>query len=73
MKITALDSFATAELGMVHAGTEINVSAISEARLTEWAKRGFIPKTKKEPAPLNKAEMVPLNKSEPVKQSRKGN
>lgn len=63
MKIKALDSFDTTELGMVHAGQEFDAGEISHARLGEWADRGFIPKTKKEEAPLNKAEPAPENKT----------
>lgn len=68
MKIKALDSFASAETGMVHAGEEFDASEISEARLTEWADRGFIPRQKKEPAaPKNKAEPAPDNKGDAKK------
>ena len=63
MKVKALDSFATAETGMVHAGDEIDTSRISQDRLDEWARRGFIPATKMDAAPLNKAEPAPANKA----------
>jgi hypothetical protein len=66
MKVKALDSFATAETGMIHAGDDIDTTLVSQDRLDEWARRGFIPKTKKEPAPLNKAEHPPLNKTDPL-------
>lgn len=66
MKIKALDSFASAETGMVHAGEEFDASEISEARLEEWADRGFIPRQKKQAPPGNKAEPAPANKSEPA-------
>lgn len=66
MKIKAIDSFASRETGMVHAGAEFDATDISQSRLDEWAARGFIPKSKKDPAPLNKAETPPLNKSDPL-------
>lgn len=76
MKITALDSFASAETGMVHAGQEIDASQYSQDRLDYWAERGFIAKVKMADAPLNKAEAPPSNKSDPAplsaKTARKG-
>lgn len=71
MKVKALDSFATGETGMVHAGQEIDTTNISQDRLDAWAERGFIPKVKKEQAPLNKAEPAPANKAA-TKPARKG-
>jgi hypothetical protein len=65
VKITALDSFACSELGMVHAGEEFDATKISAARLAEWEKRGFIPRRKKALAPRNKAERAaPSNKAD---------
>jgi hypothetical protein len=72
MKVKAIDSFATAETGMVHAGEDIDTTRISQDRLDEWARRGFIPETKKEPAPLNKAEPAPLNKTHPLDHDQNG-
>lgn len=44
MKIKALDSFSASEVGMVHAGEEVDVTDVSEIRLAEWRAKGFIPK-----------------------------
>ncbi|UJW87968.1 hypothetical protein [Devosia sp. SL43] len=73
MKVKALDSFATGETGMVHAGQEIDTTDISQDRLDAWAARGFIPKVKKEQAPKNKAEPVaPANKTDPLDHDNNG-
>lgn len=72
MKVKALDSFATAETGMVHAGQEIDTSTVSQDRLDEWARRGFIPATKMDAPPLNKAEAPPSNKADPLDHDQNG-
>lgn len=70
MKIKALDSFVSAETGMVHAGADIDASNVSQDRLDEWAARRFIAKVKKEAEPQNKAEPEPMNKA--AGRSKKG-
>lgn len=60
MKMRAIDSFASAETGMVHAGDEFEIA--SETRAKEFAERGLAkaipaaPQNKMEPAPDNKAD-----------------
>lgn len=69
MKVRALDSFSAVEVGMVHAGQEVDVTDVSADRVGEWVKRGFIPATagapqaKMDAAPKNKKEPAPKNKA----------
>jgi hypothetical protein len=66
MKMRALDSFASAETGMVHAGDEFEIT--SAVRAKEFEDRGLAKPIgeKAEPAPDNKMEEPPANKADPL-------